>query len=267
MRVQHLAAGLVACAALALAGDARAGGDDIPLSMPGGADAATLDRDAPDADSDADIHFVQYRGGRGYGGYRGGYGGYRGGYGGYRGGYGGYRGYYGGYRGYYGGYRGYYRPYYYGGYRGYYRPYYYGGYYRPYYYPRYYGGYGYGYYPSSYYYPGYYISSYPAYYPAVSYYGSSFYFPCDGVEGVARTLPGAPAMPGADEKLAPVPGTFDYDGGPKNPVPLPKTDEGPVKGTSPDRAKAGTELLVSQTTAPAGRWVYPGYGEKARREQ
>src|SRR5262245_36828784 len=113
MRVKHLAAGLVACAALVVAGEATAG-DLHRLSMPGNVEAATLDLNAKQADLDADVTPTWYRG-RGY-------------YGGYRGFYGGYRGYYGGYRGFYGGYRGFY-PRYYGGY-----------------YPRYYGGY----YPRSY---------------------------------------------------------------------------------------------------------------------
>ena len=74
-----------------------------------------------------------------------------------------------------------------------------------------------------------------------------------------------PQPPAPDAKRAP--GTFEYDGGPKSPVPLPKVEEGPVRGAPKGRSKTANERQVSHTEAPAGRWVYPAYGEKAHRER
>jgi hypothetical protein len=176
-----------------------------------------------------------YRGGYGYGGfYRGGYG-----YGGfYRGGYG-----------------------YYPSYYSYYSPYY------SYYYPPvpYYSYYNYPYYP---YYP-------TAYAPATTSYalivrpapspvlpGSSpgqqpvLPGPAPGPgPGVPSPIPGQPTMPRAE-------GSFPYDGGPANPVPLPPSaDQGP--------------LLQPQSLTPPRPWEvslpprqpqlrYPAYGEQPR---
>jgi hypothetical protein len=180
----HLAAGLVALAALAT--PALWADDTIRLKLPASDDATVRPLVADKADLDAETLDARYGGG--YRGYRGGFGGYRGGYGGYRGGYyGGYRGgYYGGYRGYYGGYRGYYgsRAGYYGGYRGgYYGGYrgYYGGN-RGYRYAYPFVGFGLGYALGSglgYGYGGYSYPYYGSYYssdPGYSYYSSYPYY-------------------------------------------------------------------------------------------
>jgi hypothetical protein len=236
-----------------------------------------------------DTELIQYRGRGGYGGgYRGGYGGYRGGYGsygGYRGGYGyggyrgGYGGYYGGYRGYYGGgygnYYGGYRGGYYGGGYGYYRPYYnnyyYGSYYRPHYYNR--------------------------YYRIVA-------DPCDIVPNVTLTLQSTnyPQVVNPNQYEQPmqvIPNTsgnqtYPYDGGPKNPIPMPPADNttpannedgprgiipldgklvsmplNPTGGTpsvvAPDLHRwtyVSTTNTPSQVKTSPTRIVYPAYGER-----
>jgi hypothetical protein len=186
-------------------------------------------------------------GGYGHGGYYGG--GYRGGY--YGGGYG--RGYYGGY---YGG--GYY-PYYYGA--GYW-PYYYGSYYYP---PTYYQPSVYYYPTTSYYYP---MAGSPA--PTMTLQGASNYQPAPG-----QYVPQAPA--GGD-------GTFPYDGGPRNVIPVPMPgDTNPAKNpgvvpldgklvSSPTKASGGIAPVstpeiqrlnyVGSTSATPARVTYPAYGDE-----
>jgi len=253
-------------------------------------------------------HGGYYGGGyRGYygGGYRGYYGGgYRGYYGGgYRGYYGGgYRGYYGG--GYGGGYRGYYG----GGYGGYGHHGHYGHYPRYYgsYYPRYYGGYypsyyG-GYYPSYYggYYPSYYGSGFtfsfstPIVYSTPSYYLDSSVplsiTTIPQVEGrviesrviessptttnplpPSSTVPPAATMPPADSSAPESrtePGTYRYDGGPKDPVPMPRIEE--PTPTSYDMVIRPARLVslpeVATPASKSGKWVLPAFGEEARRQ-
>jgi len=293
MSVKHLAIAGFAIAALALAGSADAG-EVIRLSLPGDqAKADTLNLKASNLDLALESEDARYYrgGGFGYGGgYRGGFvGGYRGGYGGF--GYGGYRGgYYGGYRGgyyggYYGGYRGFAGGYY--GYRSYaYYPQYYSSYYIA---PQYYG-----------YYNGYngYGGGYGGY-GGYGYGGYAYAYPC--TETVLSTPPPVsyrivtnptitnpqivtpgPTNPGpttSGPTLPPptlddgkgTPGTFPYDGGPKDPVPLPK--EVPSMGVQQRPAPRVVEdmvvrLDVSATTKTggSGAWQYPAYGEAPRRK-
>lgn len=187
------------------------------------------------------------------GGYRGGH---YGGYYGWGGGYGGYRGYYGGG---YGGYRGYYG----GGYhRGYYGGYY-GNYYRPaYYYPRaYYASY-YGAYPV---YPSYYYGGYSAGIGfSIGIGGNAVALDASAVNLGASMAPPVPqpmtAQPMAPS-AAPGDGTFRYDGGPANPVPLPKADPQPM--VPPSNSLAPTDLPVSLKPKPAtSPYKYKAYGEK-----
>jgi len=261
MRVKHLAAGLLAFAGLALASPAF-GGDTIRLNLADFKDASVKPLVATDADLDADTLEVWGRGGfRGgfHGGFRGGYGGYRGGFVGHRGGYGGFRG---GYGGYYGGYRGFvgYRGGY-GGYYGGYYPRYYGGYYGGYSYPSYYG-YGYGYYPR--------YCSYPVY----SYYGVCA-SPCSlsvtipalpRVVGPTLSTPSAPVAP-SEALPPPGNGTYQYDGGPASPVPMPPPEETPTR-SYPRKPAVYDEIMVSLPAEQSGtgKWVYPAYGETARRQ-
>jgi hypothetical protein len=177
----------------------------------------------------------------------------------YGGGYG--RGYYGG--GYYG------RGNYGGGYYGarYYSPYYYSAYYRPYYYT-----------------PTY---SYPQYYRP--YYSVSYSYPIAGeaVPPPATTLQANFYLrtPTQQQYSAPMPmpsngnGTFQYDGGPRSPIPLPNPaqETNPANGprgiipidgrlvslpaeASGGTSQVGTPLASRATSAP--RAAYPAYGEE-----
>lgn len=245
-------------AVLAATGAASAGDrDTVQLAGgPGGSTTMTLGgRGTAAQAATEDTELARgYHGGGHYGGYHGGHYGWGGGYGGYRGYYGGYRGgYYSGYRGYYGG--GYYRPYY----ASYYRPYY---------------GYGGGYYGGGLGYGGFYTNYYNSYYP--SYYGGGcgVYLGISGgsaVAGVPTVVPGTNfARPVDTQPMAqPVPpggdGTFPYDGGPANPVPLPKIDPQAIPPANP--SATATDLPVSgkakspfvPATTP---YKYKAYGEK-----
>ncbi len=159
----------------------------------------------------------------------------------------GYR-HYGGYRGWgggYGGYRGYYGGGYYTGYRSYNV-----GYYRPAYY-----------YPPRVYYPTYPV--YPTYYNGCST-GTGFTLGIGGnsaptvtlSSGLSRPVPQPMAQP-----TAPGDGTFRYDGGPANPVPMPKADpqQIPPAGTSSAATDLPVSLKPKTTTSP---YKYKAYGEK-----
>jgi hypothetical protein len=69
-------------------------------------------------------------------------------------------------------------------------------------------------------------------------------------------VPNTNPMPPADD------GTYQYDGGPQNPVPMPKAEPGPANGK-------GTQLppgrVVSLPTRSAPKYTYPAYGEKPAR--
>jgi len=211
--------------------------DTYRLNIVSGGNANTIQSGYSLVEDDADTLDVYLR----YGGYRGYYGGYRG-YGSYYGGYGGYRGY-GSYYGGYGGYR-HYGNYYggYGGYRGY---------------GSYYGGYG-GYRNYGSYYGGY--GGYRGY-------GSRYW----GISATADETPGdyclilpvekAPAptiqaypyeLPGLSEQ----PKTFQYDGGPANPVPVPN-------GTQP-KAQPGQAPVDGKLVSQPAKLLYPAYGETPR---
>jgi hypothetical protein len=200
-------------------------------------------------------YHAAYRGGGGYrGGYgRGGYGYGRGGYGYGRGGYGYGRGWYGGYgRGWYGGYgRGWYGGYGNGWYGGWGWPYYYGGYGYP---------YGWGY---SSYWP--YYSGSP-YYSA--YYSPSYVYPSTTVVAPPVGLSGAPVdaqtLPDPSLETAPFPGavppagTFPYDGGPRNPPPMPRAEPAPMGAPAvvPSDGRAVSLPLKA-------KYSYLAYGETA----
>lgn len=239
------------CSALAFgaivltAGLANAQDDTIRLGR-SSADDSTFKRLDLKANDDSEVSTTGYRGGFHGGGFHGGYGG------GYHGGYGYRVGYYGGHHGYYGGYRGYY-----GGYRGGFAiGFGYG--YRPYY------GYGYGgYYPyySSYYYPSYYgYSSYPSYYYG-GYCGISDSYAAPAPVVTQLSVRPTVVMPRIqDDNLLPNPvpanpnGAYRYDGGPDNPVPMPREQAAP---------KQPIERQVSLPAAPAvKKYTYAAYGEQ-----
>jgi hypothetical protein len=57
-------------------------------------------------------------------------------------------------------------------------------------------------------------------------------------------------------------GTFPYDGGPSNPVPMPKTEPQPIPPANPS---AATDLPISSTSKMRGStspYRYKAYGEK-----
>lgn len=178
--------------------------------------------------------------GYGYGGYPGvgyaggyglGYGGY--GYGGYGAGYGGYGAGYGGYPGYgYGGYG--------GGYGGY------GGGY---------GGYG-GYYGG---YPGYGYAGYGYRWCADQ---QPQQAPVTNLGTPYRAPAQAPTAPGKEKE-----GTYQYDGGPVNPMPTPSGDYRPTlprdgKFVSMPRQTTGQVTTLGATVRPQPtRYTYPAYGE------
>jgi hypothetical protein len=264
-----LAASLLAAAVLVVGAQPTRAGDTIRLNIAAN-NTPTLTLAGTPADADADTIDVRGGGGRGggggirggfYGGGRGGYGGYRGGfYGGYRGGYGGYgyRGFgYAGYRGYgygWGGYRGW-GGYGWGGWGGW------GGLYTPYYYPYYYGS------------PIIYTS--PVYYSPIS--TSSLTVTPPISLGIGANQPGGNSLnavpPGFnpyDQQQPPMQGdpTFPYDGGPRLPVPMPKTNEvgaPPAPTGSPAPPRLPLEgRTVSLPAQQKPQFTYPAYGDKVR---
>jgi hypothetical protein len=163
----------------------------------------------------------------------------------------------------------------------------YHGYYRGYrrgYYNGFYGGLGYpyyaGYYPAIYPYGvGYYS---PAYYPPVLGYSGRLGGISVGLYGINATgsdltapavslnlaNPSAPRPNSTAPASAPTatPGLYQYDGGPMNPVPLPKQDPNiPSSSAAPTPApNAGLPVSLPKTSAPAPTkpYVYKAYGEK-----
>jgi hypothetical protein len=184
--------------------------------------------------------------------------------------------------GYRGGYRGGFHGGFHGGYG--YRGYYHHGYHSSFrfsfgFYPRYYGYYPrsyYGYYPSYYpYYSGYSINVYrPAYYypRTVIIASEPYYCPIDTTTitpmPCTTTLEYGPSTnsgaPSAEALPAPKPlpqpqGTYPYDGGPRVPVPMPKTDPAPM--AAPPATVPLEGRSVSLPARPA-KLSYPAYGEQ-----
>jgi hypothetical protein len=144
-----------------------------------------------------------------------------------------------------------------------------------YYYPSYYyPGFGFGlnFYRPYYYAPPLYDYSTPYYYNTPYYYTPSYYSPI-GVSlttmpyavslsigrspAVLQTQP-APAaapLPGSP----PLNGTFPYDGGPANPVPMPRAEPAP---TSTPPATVPLEGRVVSLPAKPAKLTYPAYGEQ-----
>lgn len=254
MRVRHLTAALAVAGLLAFAGPAMAE-DTIKLKLPPRPSGDLFDLKASEADLLTEtIDTRRYYGGFGRGFYGGGF------YGGYgRGFYGGYgRGFYGG--GFYG--RGFYGRGFYGGYRGFY-----GGYRA--FYPRF----GYSYFPSYYAYSGF----------SPGYYSYAYTYPCSVVTAAPAVtvrvgpayslrpaLPGGvnPTLPPPREDTTP-PGTFPYDGGPKQGVPMPPPGEkGDGAASQPGKPGIVEDILVSAApmeVSGKGKWAYPAYGEAPRR--
>jgi hypothetical protein len=132
----------------------------------------------------------------------------------------------------------------------------------------YYGGYGVSYYSYAPAFPAYSYSSfsyapYSCYRPYYGGFGGGFYVGINGKESDAS----APAVslnravadsPAVASRAANPAGAFRYDGGPANPVPLPKADAAPSTPAAP----AATGLPVSLKAKPARPYTYKAYGEK-----
>lgn len=169
---------------------------------------------------------------------------------------------------------GFHRPYYGGfGYSSFYRPYYggwggsyYGGfaYHRPFY--------NYGYYNSfSYYQPYYSYGGWGGHYYGISD-SSDVVTQSQTLEMVrAPQRPAAPARLAAaparrapagfpPERRAPSPGTYSYDGGPADPVPLPAPDRAAPAPRQPAAVADDGTLLVNNR--PKANYQYLAYGEK-----
>lgn len=265
MRVNVLTAGLLAVAGLLASGAASQAGDVFRLALPAGGDVPALKLGQIDTNAETlDVWrggfggfrggFGGFRAGFGFGGFRGGfYGGFRGwggGWGGWRGGWGGWGGGWGGWRGGWGGW---------GGGWGYscYQPYW---------------GCGYGWCGS----------------PWVSLgCNNGFCSISDTSPGIAsnftlslgptslrvQTPQALPAQPGTLQQPSPNGnGTFNYDGGPRSPVPLPRSDQSaPPVNPAPKSVQPSVPLegLPISYPAPAvvrtaPKYAYPAYGERAR---
>ena len=192
--------------------------------------------------------------------------------------------------GYYRGYGSFYRPSYYGGfgYSSYYRPSYYGGFgYSSYYRPSYYYGGGFGY--SSYYYrPSYYYGGYSSYYYQPSYYYggystyySPYYCPISMNVDVSSSaavpggtyvppLPRMDPLPQTTTPMQPLPqgkpsdGTYQYDGGPSNPVPLPQDGAQPQKNPNKGFVPGEGRLVSLPLGSPTPKYSYPAYGDNKK---
>jgi len=77
----------------------------------------------------------------------------------------------------------------------------------------------------------------------------------------SSTLPAPGAQPDA--------GTFPYDGGPKDPIPMPRAEEIPTTARTYDMVIRPAQFVsIPETTSPAsktGKWKFPAYGEEAKR--
>jgi hypothetical protein len=133
------------------------------------------------------------------------------------------------------------------------------------------GGYGVSYYSyAPVFYPPVYYSSFSYYGPTCYYrpyyggFGGGFYMGINGTDkdasAPAVSLNRAAAANPAVTTRTEAPGDpFRYDGGPANPVPLPRPDAAPKSQAAP----AATGLPVSLPRAkPAGPYTYKAYGEK-----
>jgi hypothetical protein len=244
-----LSAGLLA-AAVCVAQPAR-GGDTIRLNVPASVDAPTLSLDGKGPD--ADTVDVGGRGGFHGGGFHGG--GFHGG--GFHGGGFHHVGFHGGsfhHVGFHGFHGGFVHHGFYG--RGFY------GYGRSFY------GYGRGFY--GYWWPGYY-SAY--YYPTSLYYYGGYCAPTTYVVPISAQV-GAPSLDLNTVPMQRVPETlgqpldrrdptYPYDGGPRQPVPLPGGLE-PNQPSPPLEGRIGAASVQQTSTATAARYTYPAYGESLR---
>jgi hypothetical protein len=119
-------------------------------------------------------------------------------------------------------------------------------------------------------YPRYYASSFyfrtPVYYSSAPlYYSAPYYCPISLSTNVQLPADQWPAGPG--NVLPPMTptnpglGTYPYDGGPANPVPMPRADPAAPTTVPPRAIVPGDERPVS-LPAKSGKYTYLAYGEK-----
>jgi hypothetical protein len=148
-------------------------------------------------------------------------------------------------------------------YRGGYASFYHGGFYSP----RFYG------YGRSFYFPRFYSYSAGFYGPSVSFYSSPSYYysppiyystpsfcPISLSANVQVPIDPTNVLPPPMTPANPGFGTYPYDGGPANPVPMPRAEPGPTNAP-PKAVVPGDERPVS-LPAKAGKYNYLAYGEK-----
>jgi hypothetical protein len=187
-------------------------------------------------------------------------------------------GYHGG--GYHGGFHGGYHSGFYGGYHGYYHA----AYHHAYYHNHYGYGYGFGLGIGIGFYPGYYPAYYPSYYSAYPVYSDPYAYPVDpgyvspgvgvsvgvGVNRISgdQSAVNAPVVAlsmnisksaTAQPSPAAQAGGFRYDGGPANPVPLPRPDANPAAAAAPPATGLPVSLPKAKPTSP---YTFKAYGEK-----
>jgi hypothetical protein len=63
-------------------------------------------------------------------------------------------------------------------------------------------------------------------------------------------------------KPAPAEGTYPYDGGPANPVPMPQAKPGPKRAVPPTTIPEGRAVAIQSKTK---KYQYAAYGEKPTR--
>lgn len=233
-------------AVLATCGAASAADRDTLLLGGGSGDGTTMTLGGKGTAAQAATEDTELTGG--YRGYYGWGGGFR--YGGY---YGGYRGFYGGFRPYYSSFR---APFY-GGFRPY-SSFYSFNFYRP------------AFYTPRVFYSNFYTPVYAPFPVYTTFYSPpSFYLGIGGAAGSgAPTVPlGAdfarpqPAQPMAQPGVPGGDGTFPYDGGPINPVPVPKGEPQMIPPAAPSATVTDLPISVKpkSTTSP---YRYKAYGEK-----
>jgi hypothetical protein len=120
------------------------------------------------------------------------------------------------------------------------------------------------------------------YAPPVYYYSAPSCFAPISAGAAAYAAPGGgssysvtrPYQFDAEEVMPPLPrdGNYRYDGGPDNPVPMPKAEPGPTSApryfyrTPTDELRVSSPPQTADAREPAkGKFAYPAYGEEPRR--
>jgi hypothetical protein len=87
------------------------------------------------------------------------------------------------------------------------------------------------------------------------------FWPCGDDDTVIPSMPPAGPTLSTVPEVPAGPGTFEYNGGPRTPIPVPDGEQTVTQ--PPRRPVLVTDLAVS--TKISGKWHYPAYGERATR--